>query len=44
MSNSSTIEVWEQEKVEAMVKKGKLRKVSHASPSMEPLVAFANVI
>ncbi|KAF8945332.1 Palmitoyltransferase [Haplosporangium gracile] len=26
MSNTSTIEVWEQEKVEAMVKKGKLRK------------------
>ncbi|KAF9923212.1 Palmitoyltransferase [Linnemannia zychae] len=27
MSNTSTIEVWEQEKVEAMIKKGKLRKV-----------------
>ncbi|KAG0297364.1 Palmitoyltransferase [Linnemannia gamsii] len=26
MTNTSTIEVWEQEKVEAMVKKGKLRK------------------
>ncbi|KAG0047156.1 Palmitoyltransferase, partial [Linnemannia elongata] len=26
ISNTSTIEVWEQEKVEAMVKKGKLRK------------------
>lgn len=27
MSNTSTIEVWEQEKVEAMIKKGKMRKV-----------------
>ncbi|KAF9099410.1 Palmitoyltransferase [Mortierella sp. AD031] len=26
MTNTSTIEVWEQEKVEAMIKKGKLRK------------------
>jgi len=27
MSNTSTIEAWEQEKVEAMIKKGKMRKV-----------------
>ncbi|KAG0305024.1 Palmitoyltransferase [Dissophora globulifera] len=27
MSNTSTIEIWEQEKVEAMIKKGKIRKV-----------------
>jgi hypothetical protein len=29
MSNTSTIEVWEKEKVEGMVKKGKIRKVQH---------------
>jgi palmitoyltransferase len=27
ISNTSTIEVWEQEKVDAMIKKGKIRKV-----------------
>ena len=33
VSNTSTIEVWEQEKVEAMIKKGKLRKVSNKNES-----------
>ncbi|KAG0370612.1 DHHC palmitoyltransferase-domain-containing protein [Gamsiella multidivaricata] len=29
ISNTSTIEVWEQEKVDAMIKKGKIRKVKY---------------
>jgi palmitoyltransferase len=28
ITNTSTIEVWEQEKVDAMIKKGKIRKVT----------------
>jgi len=40
MSNTSTIEVWEKEKVEGMMKKGKIRKVKVITWTMEIACSF----